>query len=44
LKFIEENAEEVLKSDSVTKLSKERLAVILASDRLNISELSSSKF
>jgi len=39
LKFIEENADEIVKSDAFTRLSKDRLAVILKSDKLAIEEI-----
>jgi len=39
LKFIEENADEVVRSESFAKLSKDRLAVILKSDKLAIDEV-----
>jgi len=39
LKFIEENAAEVLASDGFTKLSKDRLLVILKDDKLAVDEI-----
>jgi len=39
LKFIEENAAEVLKSDAITKLPADRFAIILKSDKLKAEEL-----
>jgi len=40
LKFIEENADEVLKSDAIIKLPQDRFAAILKSDKLKAEELS----
>jgi len=39
LRYIEENAEEVLKSDAIAKLPADRFAIILKSDKLKTEEL-----